>query len=85
MLNFLLFLTILKYNHQVSIRFALSILLQTIYIVSVFINETSMIRQSLDVSPPSSFDAIFTNLCWVPFMATLTSVRSTIVLSVTNS
>jgi len=35
-----------------------------------------MIRQSLDISPPSSFDALFTNLCWVPFMATLTSVRS---------
>ncbi|CAF0809506.1 unnamed protein product [Adineta ricciae] len=72
-LNFLLLLTILKYNRQVSVRFALSILLQTIYIVNVFINETSMIRQSLEISPPSSFDAIFTNLCWVPFMATLTS------------
>ncbi|CAF2060569.1 unnamed protein product [Rotaria magnacalcarata] len=72
-LNFLLFLTILKYNRQISIRFAISILLQTIYIINVFMNETSMIRQSLDISPPSSFDAIFTNLCWVPFMATLTS------------
>ncbi|CAF3564179.1 unnamed protein product [Rotaria sp. Silwood1] len=72
-LNLLLFLTILKYNRQISIRFALSILLQTIYIINVFVNETSMIRQSLDISPPSSFDATFTNLCWVPFMATLTS------------
>ncbi|CAF0766747.1 unnamed protein product [Rotaria sordida] len=72
-LNLLLFLNIIKYNRQISIRFALSILLQTIYIINVFINETSMIRQSLDISPPSSFDAIFTNLCWVPFMATLTS------------
>lgn len=34
-----------------------------------------MIRQSLDLSPPASFDALFTNLCWVPFTATLTSVR----------
>ena len=33
-----------------------------------------MIRQSLDLSPPASFDALFTNLCWVPFTATLTSV-----------
>ncbi len=65
---------ILRYNQQVSIRFALSILLQTVYILNVFVNETSMIRQSLDISPPSSFDAVFTNLCWVPFMATLTSV-----------
>lgn len=73
-LNLLLLLTILKYNHQISIRFALSILLQTIYIINVFINETSMIRQSLEISPPSSFDAIFTNLCWVPFISTLTSV-----------
>lgn len=73
-LNFLLLLTIIQYNHQISIRFALSILLQTIYIINVFINETSMIRQSLDISPPLSFDAIFTNLCWVPFIATLTSV-----------
>jgi hypothetical protein len=74
-LNLILLLTILKYNRQISIRFALSIFLQTIYIINVFINETSMIRQSLDISPPSSFDALFTNLCWVPFMATLTSVR----------
>ncbi|CAF0929920.1 unnamed protein product [Rotaria sordida] len=73
-LNLLLFLTIIKYNRQISIRFALSILLQTIYIINVFINETSMIRQALDISPPSSFDAIFTNLCWVPFIATLTSI-----------
>jgi hypothetical protein len=73
-LNLLLLLTILQYNRQISVRFALSILLQTIYIINVFINETSMIRQSLDISPPSSFDALFTNLCWVPFMATLTSV-----------
>lgn len=73
-LNFLLFLTILKYNRQISIRFAISILLQTIYIINIFLNETSMIRQSLDISPPSSFDAIFTNLCWIPFTATLTSV-----------
>lgn len=73
-LNLLLLLTILKYNRQVSIRFALSVLLQTVYILNVFVNETSMIRQSLDISPPSSFDAVFTNLCWVPFMATLTSV-----------
>ncbi|CAF1060837.1 unnamed protein product [Adineta steineri] len=72
-LNLLLLLTILKYNRQISIRFTLSILLQTIYIINVFINETTMIRQSLDISPPSSFDALFTNLCWVPFMATLTS------------
>ncbi len=76
-LNLLLLLTILKYNRQISIRFALSILLQTIYIINVFMNETSMIRQSLDISPPSSFDALFTNLCWVPFMATLTSVCQT--------
>jgi hypothetical protein len=73
-LNLLLLLTILQYNRQISVRFALSILLQTIYIINVFINETSMIRQSLDISPPSSFDALFTNLCWVPFIATLTSV-----------
>ncbi|CAF3539303.1 unnamed protein product [Rotaria sp. Silwood1] len=78
-LNLLLFLTILKYNRQISIRFALSILLQTIYIINVFVNETSMIRQSLDISPPSSFDATFTNLCWVPFMATLTSVCSIVI------
>lgn len=73
-LNLLLLLTIVQYNRQVSIRFVLSILFQTIYILNVFINETSMIRQSLDISPPSSFDALFTNLCWVPFTATLTSV-----------
>ena len=73
-LNLLLLLTILKYNRQISIRLALSIVLQTIYIINVFINETSMIRQSLDISPPSSFDALFTNLCWVPFIATFTSV-----------
>ena len=75
-LNLLLLLTIVKYNRRLSIRFLLSIVLQTIYIVNVFMNETSMIRQSLDVSPPSSFDALFTNLCWVPFTATLTSVGS---------
>lgn len=73
-LNLLLLLTILKYNRQISIRFALSILFQTIYIINVFVHETSMIRQSLDLSPPASFDALFTNLCWVPFTATLTSV-----------
>jgi hypothetical protein len=43
-LNLLLLLTILKYNRQISIRFALTILLQTIYIINVFMNETSMIR-----------------------------------------
>ena len=73
-LNLLLLLTILKYNRQISVRLALSIVLQTIYILNVFLNETTMIRQSLDISPPLSFDALFTNLCWVPFMATLTSV-----------
>lgn len=75
-LNLLLLLTILKYNRQISIRFALSVLFQTIYIINVFVHETSMIRQSLDLSPPASFDALFTNLCWVPFTATLTSVGS---------
>ena len=75
-LNLLLLLSIVKYNRRLSIRLLLSIVLQTVYIVNVFINETSMIRQSLDVSPPSSFDALFTNLCWVPFTATLTSVGS---------
>ena len=75
-LNLLLLLTILNYNRQISIRFALSVLFQTIYIINVFVHETSMIRQSLDLSPPASFDALFTNLCWVPFTATLTSVGS---------
>ena len=76
-LNLLLLLNIIEHNHQVSIRLALSLFLQTIYIINVFINETSMIRQSLDFLPPTSFDAFFTNLCWIPFTATLTTVRMT--------
>lgn len=77
-LNCLLLITLIAYNHRISIRLALSILLQTIYMINVFFHETSMIRQSLDLSPPSSFDALFTNLCWVPFTATLTSVNRSI-------
>jgi hypothetical protein len=82
-LNLVLLLTLVQYNRQISIRLTLSILLQTIYIINVFINETSMIRQSLDVSSALSFDALFTNLCWVPFMATITSVKLLATLSST--
>lgn len=75
-LNFLILLMSIETNQRLSIRLVLSILFQTIYIVNIFLNETSMIRQSFDVlSSSSSFDTLFTNVCWVPFMSTLTTVR----------